>query len=169
MDHHWCPGSCKLTIRKNSDNHSRIILKIKLRQQWCNWAFPPGKYNSIPPTPDLDRYNKYGGVNLRADRLAFIDGGKFLFILSHVKLKHTERSLDSDVWLDLCYHSNLAPPRHSSDLHPEYLIAGGGHHWDSYGILDLSAEPQYIQQAHLWEIRTVQKWLKSWNSTKGFR
>jgi hypothetical protein len=47
------------------------------------------------------------------------------------------------------------------------LIAGGGHHWDSYGILDLAAEPQYIEQAHLWEIKTVQKWLLSWNATGG--
>ena len=68
---------------------------------------------------------------------------------------------DIDVWLDVCYHSNLAPPRYSSDLHPEYLIAGAGHHWDSYGIKDIPAEPQFIQQAHLWEIKTVQKWLRS--------
>lgn len=64
-----------------------------------------------------------------------------------------------DVWLDLCYHSHLAPLRTSSDLHPELLLAGAGHHWDSYGILNVSAEPLFIQQAHLWEIRTVQKWL----------
>lgn len=74
---------------------------------------------------------------------------------------YTELSLqDTDVWLDLCYHSNNAPPRYSSNLRPEYLIAGGGHHWDSYGIRNISAEPQFIKQTHLWEIKTVQKWLK---------
>lgn len=68
---------------------------------------------------------------------------------------------DSDVWLDLCYHSNYAPLRTSSDLRPEYLITDGGHHWDSYGIKDIPAEPQFIREAHLWEIRTVKKWLAS--------
>ncbi|KAI9743707.1 MAG: hypothetical protein M1818_003023 [Claussenomyces sp. TS43310] len=97
-------------------------------------------------TPQLETYEKYGGYNLKADRLALIDG-------------------NTDVWLDLCYHSNDAPPRFSSDLHPEYLIAPGGHHWDSYGILNVSAEPQFMQQAHLWEIRTVKKWLASSKST----
>ena len=80
---------------------------------------------------------------LIADRLALIDGS-------------------SDVWLDLCYHSELAPsPRISSDLHPEYLINGGGHHWDSYGILDVAAEPQFIREAHYWEIRTVKRTLRN--------
>jgi hypothetical protein len=79
-----------------------------------------------------------------ADRLAHIDG-------------------DQDVWLDLCYHSHNAPPRQFSntDLRPEYLITGAGHHWDSAGIKNISAEPQFIREAHLWEIRTVKKWLRS--------
>lgn len=71
-----------------------------------------------------------------------------------------------DVWLDICYHSHFAPPRVSTDLRPEYLIAGGGHHWDSYGILDVAAEPDYIRGAHLWEIRTVKKWLRDFGSWK---
>ncbi len=47
-------------------------------------------------------------------------------------------------------------------LHPQLLIAGAGHHWDSssYGALNLSAEPQFIRNAHLWEIRIVEDWLK---------
>ena len=120
---------------------SRVLQK-DYTQQWCNWAFPKGTYNSIPAEPDLTPYNKYGGFNISADRLALIDGS-------------------ADVWNDLCYHSTLAPsPRYSSDLHPEYWITGGGHHWDSYGIKDVQAEPQYIREAHLWEIRTVKKWLR---------
>ena len=123
------------------------VLQIDYTQQWCRWAFPPGKYNTIPSTPDLTYYNRYGDFNISADRLALIDG-------------------NIDPWLDVCYHSNDAPPRYSTDLHPEYLIAGAGHHWDSYGILDVEAEPQFIQQAHLWEIRTVRKWLRDFSSWK---
>ncbi|KAI1094397.1 peptidase S28 [Rostrohypoxylon terebratum] len=126
---------------------SRVI-DTSYEQQWCTWAFPPGKYNSIPSEPNTDAYNNFGAFNFSADRLAFIDG-------------------DQDVWLDLCYHSNFAPPRHvSSDLHPELLITGSGHHWDSYGILDVEAEPQFIREAHLWEIKTVKKWLRSFDDWK---
>ena len=46
------------------------------RQQWCDWAFPPGEYNEIPEGPEMHWYEKYGGFNLQADRLAFIDGSE---------------------------------------------------------------------------------------------
>jgi hypothetical protein len=32
--------------------------------------------------------------------------------------------------------------------------------------MDIPAEPLFIQQAHLWEIRTVQKWLKTFPDWK---
>ncbi|KUI56518.1 putative serine protease EDA2 [Cytospora mali] len=114
-------------------------------QEQCTMAFPPGKYNSIPSSPNVDIWNAYGGYDLQADRLAFIDGNQ-------------------DPWQDGCYHSNSAPERYSTDLHPEYLIVDGGHHWDSYGILDVPAEPQFIREAHYWEIRTVKKWLRDFSS-----
>lgn len=47
------------------------------------------------------------------------------------------------------------------------LITGGGHHWDSAGILNISAEPDFIRAAHQWETRLVKSWLKEWNSTHG--
>lgn len=81
----------------------------------------------------------------------------------------TEFPPGSDVWLDNCYHSqdysyseNRTPNPNSnatSNGVQEYLINGAGHHWDSYGILDINAEPQFIMQAHLWEIRVVKQWL----------
>jgi hypothetical protein len=46
------------------------------------------------------------------------------------------------------------------------LVAGAGHHWDSYGILDIGAEPLFIQQAHIWEIKTVKKWLRAFKDWK---
>ncbi|TVY92702.1 putative extracellular serine carboxypeptidase [Lachnellula willkommii] len=118
------------------------VLQVDYTQQWCTWAFPRGKYNSIPSSPDLDRLNTYGSYNLSANRLALVDGG-------------------IDPWLDICVHSKYAPARESTDLRPAYLIAGAGHHWDSYGILNVSAEPLFIQQTHLFEIKTVRKWLRA--------
>ncbi|KAH8195109.1 hypothetical protein TruAng_010729 [Truncatella angustata] len=121
---------------------SRVV-DTAYEQQWCEWAFPAGSHNAIPASgPDVAAYNAFGGFDFRADRLAFIDG-------------------DQDVWNDLCFHSDLAawPRPESTDLHPQYLITGAGHHWDSYGVLDVEAEPQFIREAHKWEIRTVRKWL----------
>ena len=125
---------------------SRVV-QADYTQQWCAWAFPPGQYNSVSGNgPNLTHYNQYGGFNLTAERLALIDG-------------------DQDVWLDVCYHSHLAPDRYpvvradEKGAIDEYLIAGAGHHWDSAGILDVEAETQFIREAHLWEIRTVARWL----------
>lgn len=123
-------------------------LQIPYTQQWCEWAFPPGEHNSIPDTPALHYYNSYGGWDIKAKNLALIDG-------------------NTDVWLDLCYHSNLVDKvRVSSEWYPSYLIAGAGHHWDSYGIGDVQAEPQYIREAHLWEERTVRGFLEHWEGKK---
>ncbi|RWA08733.1 hypothetical protein EKO27_g6366 [Xylaria grammica] len=126
---------------------SRVI-DTSYEQQWCTWAFPKGAHNQVPSSPNLDVYNSFGDFNFTADRLAFIDG-------------------DQDVWNGLCYHSPLAlTRRQTSDLHPELLVTGAGHHWDSYGILDVESEPQFIREAHLWEIRTVKKWLREFDSWK---
>ncbi|KAI3322394.1 peptidase S28 [Xylariaceae sp. AK1471] len=121
---------------------------VDYTQQWCNWAFPKGKYNSIPPTPDLDKWNVYGDFNLKADRLLFVDGS-------------------ADPWLDLCYHSELAPARNSSwDSQPAHLINGAGHVWDLRTLEDIDAEPQFIRAATKLEIRTVETWLKEFDSSK---
>jgi hypothetical protein len=133
---------------KNGPSLISRALQIPYTQQWCTWAFPAGQHNNIPKSPELHYYNKYGGWNIKAENLALIDGS-------------------TDVWLDLCYHSDLAPkPRISSDKYPSYLIAGAGHHWDSYGIKDVSAEPAYIREAHYWEMRTVSRFLEFWAQKK---
>ncbi len=128
-------------------------LQVSYTQQWCDWAFAPGQYNAISSTPNLWRTNKYGGYNVSQKRLAHIDG-------------------DQDVWLDVCYHSNLAPLRYSTSLqeetdHPQLLISGGGHHWDSNAlgsVKNITLEPQFIQNVHLWEIRTVERWMRECTS-----
>lgn len=131
------------------------VLQQDYTQQWCTWAFPPGRYNTIPLIPDIDQINKYGGYNVIAPRLAHIDGS-------------------SDVWTPLTYHSSSAGPRltiNSTDsyLHPQLLINGAGHHWDSnslgYDLID--QEPDFIRQAHLWQIHIVQAWLKEFDQKNG--
>ena len=80
------------------------VLQVSYTQQWCNWAFPTGKFNSIPSTPNLNYYNHYGGFNFSADRLAFIDG-------------------DSDVWLELVIFSDPLFPFSSCFRRPETFSA----------------------------------------------
>ncbi|KAL6244769.1 hypothetical protein RBB50_008297 [Rhinocladiella similis] len=129
---------------------SRAI-DLNYTQQWCTWAFPEGPLSpqAVPPPngPDLSWYRKYGDFNISAPRLALIDGG-------------------SDVWRDVCYHGHNASRRYGEH---QMLITGAGHHWDSSGILNLTAEPDFIRAAHEWEIRQVQGWLTEWDQTKGTR
>ena len=138
-------GDYQTATRTGPSLISRII-QVNYTQQWCNWSFPPGKCNSIPSTPDLEQINKYGGYNVIADRLAHVDG-------------------DQDPWRDVSFHSTDVPERLTPNateayLHPQLLIAGAGHHWDSYALPDINDEPQFIRNAHLWEIRIVQEWLR---------
>ncbi|KAI1123531.1 peptidase S28 [Nemania abortiva] len=116
-------------------------------QEWCTWAFPKGKYNSIPPAPDSARWNSYGDFALKADRLLFLDGG-------------------ADVWRDLCWHSDLAPPRPSYDTQEQHLINGAGHVWDLRTLEDIDAEPQFIRATTKLELRVVEMWLNEFSSSK---
>ncbi|KAH8829049.1 extracelular serine carboxypeptidase-like protein [Flagelloscypha sp. PMI_526] len=112
-------------------------------QRRCNWSFLPGQYNTIfsPDGPRSDRWNKFGGLALEADRLMQVDGSW-------------------DPWEYLCEHSPENPhPRKSTPLKPTYEIPGAGHVWDSRGLLDISLEPQFIQDVHYFELAAVKVWL----------
>lgn len=108
-----------------------------------------GKYNAIPKTPDLERWNKYGGFDVKGDRLLYIDG-------------------TSDPWRDLCYHSTLAPQRYWTDEHPEHLINGAGHCWDLRTLTNVTDEPQFIRETTLLELRTVATWLREFKEKPYF-
>ncbi|KAI0536188.1 peptidase S28 [Xylaria digitata] len=124
---------------------SRVV-NSTYTQEWCNWAFPKGKYNSIPASPDFSKWNGYGDFDFKADRLLFVDGS-------------------ADPWKGLCYHSDLAPPR-NWDAQPQHLINGAGHVWDLRTLDDVDAEPQFVRAATKLEIRTVGAWLKEFASSK---
>ncbi|KAI0467796.1 peptidase S28 [Xylaria cf. heliscus] len=125
---------------------SRVI-NAEYTQQWCNWAFPKGKYNSIPPTPNHAKWNVYGDFNFKADRLLFVDGS-------------------ADAWGHLTYHSDIAPPRTSWDTQPEHLINGAGHVWDIHTLENIDDEPQFMREAAKLEIRMVATWLKEFKSSR---
>jgi pimeloyl-ACP methyl ester carboxylesterase len=140
---------------------SRVI-DADYTQQWCDWAFPKGKlllqlnyeytnhlvgkYNQIPPSPDVDAWNIYGGFNLSAKNLLFVDGS-------------------ADPWREVSYHSTRAPQRYWTEGHPEHLINGAGHAWDFYALEHIEDEPQFIREAHYLELRTVETWLQEFNNS----
>ncbi|KAJ7355300.1 hypothetical protein DFH08DRAFT_1052151 [Mycena albidolilacea] len=107
-------------------------------QRWCQWSFPDGQFNKIPASPMLERWNKFGALRLQADRLAQVDGG-------------------IDPWQYACVHSPDGFKRTNTLLRPYYEIKEGGHHWDENGLLNITAEPDFIQAIHKYEIKTVRK------------
>jgi hypothetical protein len=122
---------------------SRVV-QPDYSQQWCSYSFPPGSHNKVPKTPMVERWNKFGGLGLQADRLAQVDGAR-------------------DPWEYACVHSpdakHINAGRKDTLLRPFYLIEEGGHHWDENGLLDIAKEPDYIQAIHNYEIKFVKSWL----------
>jgi hypothetical protein len=143
---------------------SRVI-DANYTQQWCRWAFPEGtfvpypafavysetsdeeigKYNQIPPSPDVKSWNKYGGLNFSAKNLLFVDGS-------------------ADPWRESSYHATRAPQRYWHAGNLEHLINGAGHAWDFFALENLEEEPQFIRETHYLELRTVENWLKDFNA-----
>ncbi|KAF8210001.1 extracelular serine carboxypeptidase [Mycena galopus ATCC 62051] len=109
-------------------------------QRWCVWSFVDGQFNSIPASPILERWNKFGALKLQADRLAQVDGG-------------------IDPWQYACVHSPDGFKRPNTLLRPYYEIKQGGHHWDENGLLNITEEPDFIQAIHKYEIKFVKSWL----------
>ena len=48
-----------------------------------------------------------------------------------------------------------------------FVWEGGVHHYDEYGLRDLSAEPPEIEKIHLEMIAFVRAWLEEWKHPKG--
>jgi hypothetical protein len=106
-----------------------------------------GKYNQIPPSPDLDRWNSYGSYDFSAKNLLFTDGS-------------------ADPWREVSYHATRAPQRYWNDRNPEHLINGAVHAWDMYARKDIEEEPQFIRETHYLEQRTIGTWLKKYHNQK---
>ncbi|KAJ7028647.1 extracelular serine carboxypeptidase-like protein, partial [Mycena alexandri] len=109
-------------------------------EQTCRWSFPDGRFTKVPASPVLERWNKFGALKLQVDRLAQVDGG-------------------IDPWQYACVHSPDGFKRPNTLLRPYYEIKQGGHHWDENGLLNISAEPDFIQAIHKYEIQFVKSWL----------
>ncbi|PCH40119.1 peptidase S28 [Wolfiporia cocos MD-104 SS10] len=124
--------------------YPRIIsnrLTLEYESKICRQAYPPGKHFIVPPLPNVTAVNVLGDFDIAADRLAIIDG-------------------EVDPWRPDTPHSEYAKDRGDTILRPFKLIPGGVHHYDEYGLRDISAEPAEIEKIHTEMIEFVTKWLK---------
>jgi len=130
--------------------HRRIVSKLltlEYASMTCRQAYPPGKFFTVPPLPNLGVVNKLGSFSIAADRLAFIDG-------------------DVDPWKPNTPHSEHASNREDTILRPFKLIPGGVHHYDENGLRNMADEPLHIQKIHKETIHFVKEWLKDWKAPK---
>ncbi|KAL2376733.1 hypothetical protein RJZ90_007293 [Blastomyces dermatitidis] len=117
---------------------SRLV-DLEYASIMCRKAF------DIHKPSDVDRVNKYGGLDIEYDRLAFVDG-------------------EVDPWRPAGPHAEGARPRKNTINKPFILIEGAGHHWDENGLFpnettpDLPPKPVVKAQAE--EVKFVRRWVK---------
>ncbi|KAL1702481.1 serine carboxypeptidase S28-domain-containing protein [Schizophyllum commune] len=131
-------------------SHPRILSKLITlahESKICKQAFPPGKHFTVPSMPNVTAVNVLGDFDIRAERLAIIDG-------------------EVDPWRPDTPHSEDANEREDTISEPFKLIPNGVHHYDEYGYVNLADEPPEIQQIHGEMILFVTEWLKEWNATR---
>ncbi|KAF7314636.1 hypothetical protein MKEN_00937300 [Mycena kentingensis (nom. inval.)] len=128
--------------------HPRIVSKLltlNYESKICRQAFPPGKHFTVPTMPNVTVVNELGDFDIKADRLAIIDG-------------------EIDPWRPATPHSDYAFDREDTILQPFKLIPGGVHHWDEWGLLNLDEEPYEVRKIHEEMIHFVKEWLKDWKA-----
>jgi len=122
----------------------RIIsrrLDLAYESKICKQAFLPGEHFTVPSLPNITAVNALGDFDIAADRLALIDG-------------------EVDPWRPDTPHSDDAHDRKDTLLRPFKLIPGAVHHWDEYGLRNVSEEPPEIRKIHAEMIDFVTEWLK---------
>ncbi|KAJ8495194.1 hypothetical protein ONZ45_g12967 [Pleurotus djamor] len=123
------------------------LLTLDYESKICKQAYPPGKFFTVPPLPNVTAVNAIGDFGIAADRLAIIDG-------------------EVDPWRPDTPHSDDAAPRPDTILRPFKLIPNAVHHYDEYGLADIFEEPPEILQIHNEMIMFVQDWLEDFKAAR---
>lgn len=95
---------------------------------------------------DTSKVLQYGGFNLTAPRLMYIDG-------TH------------DPWLYATAHSPYSPQKDRED-DLSVLINESWHHNDENGLGDIDKEPERIQKVHRLQIQVVKGWVEQFYQEK---
>ncbi|CAL1713219.1 unnamed protein product [Somion occarium] len=121
------------------------LLTVEYESMICRQAFPPGEHFTVPAMPNVTAVNVLGDFGITADRLAIIDG-------------------EVDPWRSCTPHSEYAEEREDTVLRPFKLIPNGVHHYDEYGLHNITEEPPEILKIHEEMISFVTEWLKDWEA-----
>ncbi|KAK4222751.1 putative serine protease EDA2 [Podospora fimiseda] len=120
---------------------SRLI-DIPFLSTVCREAF------NITTPSQVERINKFGGVNISYPRLAHVDG-------------------EWDPWRAASPHRIGLPERENTLSQPFILIEGGVHHWDENGLFrnETTKElpPRPVKDAQSQEASFVKEWVKEWH------
>ncbi|KAI1623522.1 serine carboxypeptidase S28-domain-containing protein [Exophiala viscosa] len=118
------------------------------------------KTYNITYGPQLQRFNKYGGVNLSYPRLA-ISTGQFDFYRPFGPLAEFLPNTTAKPNPRIASNGTIAAP--------QIVIEGAYHEWDFYGFLPnqttMFKTPVAVQSAKSREIEAVKTWLQEWNQT----
>ncbi|KAF3941025.1 hypothetical protein ABW19_dt0201677 [Dactylella cylindrospora] len=119
------------------------IVDLPYLRRVCEYAF------NMEPSFEIDvsKVLKYGGFNLTAPRLMYIDG-------TH------------DPWLYATAHSPHSPQK-DRDGKLSVLIEESWHHNDENGLGDISQEPERIQKIHNLQIEVVRGWVEEFYESRG--
>lgn len=111
----------------------------------CRFAFDLAV--GEPDTVPVQNINKYGGFNISAPRLFFVDG-------------------ELDPWLYVTRHSSRTPFVADGNEEDDegLLIAGAGFANDRFALPNLADEPPHIRAAHEREIEVVKQWTADWHA-----
>ncbi|KAF2666149.1 peptidase S28 [Microthyrium microscopicum] len=122
------------------------LLTMDYMSQPCVLAFNM----SLPIKPDIESVNQYGGFNISANRLAFVDG-------------------QADPWRWAGVHAPTANKRTDDIEHPFVLINGAVHHWDEYGLFKNETHkgsiPSAVSLAQEYERAFVNMWVSGKSDT----
>ncbi|KAJ6261570.1 hypothetical protein Dda_4240 [Drechslerella dactyloides] len=120
----------------------RIVDMPYLRQSCQDYFGMPSDFQV-----DVSKVLQYGGYNLTAPRLMYIDG-------TH------------DPWLYATAHSPHSPQKDRDD-NLSVFIPEAWHHNDENGLGDISKEPQRIQDVHNLQIKIVRGWVEEFYKENG--
>lgn len=121
------------------------LLTLEYSSKICRQAYPAGKHFVVPPMPNITAVNALGDFAIAADRLAIIDG-------------------EVDPWRPCTPHSDYAADREDTILQPFKIIPNAVHHYDEYGLKNISNEPKDIRKIHGEMIVFVMEWLKGFKA-----
>ena len=125
------------------------LLTVDAALQHCRSTY------NITSGPNLNSFNKYGGLDLSYPRLALSAG--------QVDIWRPAGPLAEEIALGV---PNPRAGENGTTSQPQIVIADGGHKWDLPGVFpnetSATIPPQAVKSSHQKEIQALKTWLEEW-------